>query len=77
MSGEECARLFCRVLGRWLVVFEPADACRNQPLDAVSQLDKVFWVLGSSDVPSRRSAGEIRPLLAAAQCDQCDEERQS
>src|SRR6186997_2529980 len=23
MGGEECARLFCRVLGRRLVVFEP------------------------------------------------------
>jgi hypothetical protein len=26
MSGEECARLFCRVLGRRLVVFEPEAA---------------------------------------------------
>jgi|SRR6516225_4049274 hypothetical protein len=43
MSGEECARPFCRVLGRRLVVFEPV----AEIVDAENQLSDIEIMMAS------------------------------
>jgi hypothetical protein len=55
MSGEECARLFCRVLGRRLVVFEPV----AEIADAGDQLGDIEIVMDSriNGQSDRRASG--------------------
>src|SRR6516225_292630 len=56
MSGEECARLFCRVFGRRLVVFEPV----AEIADAGDQLSDIE-IMMDSRINGQSDRRAIRP----------------
>jgi len=60
MGGEECARLFCRVLGRRLVVFEPV----AEIADAGGQLSDIEIMMDS-----RKNGQSDRRAIWPGVCD--------